>query len=121
MGLMDKLSNSVSTTAKNIGKKSTQIVEVSKLNASVRKRDEELMKQFEELGQYVYIRLKKLNYVTREELEETIRLIEQIEADIKTLEKLILNVRNINYCERCDIELEDETRYCPLCGRSVGR
>ncbi len=119
MSWVDKLSNTVSVTAKNIGKRSTEVVEISKLSVSIRRKEEEIMKRFEEIGQYVYGRLKKLNLVTRDELREMLAEIEKLEKEINTYERLILDIRKIAYCDRCDIELEDDARYCPLCGRSV--
>jgi len=119
MSFFDKLSNSVSDTAKSLGKKSTDLMEVSKLKASIRKREEEIAMLFEEMGQYVYGRLRRLNYISREELEPLLTKIEKLEEEIKNLEKLILDIKQIKYCEHCEIEVEDDARYCPLCGRSI--
>ena len=95
MSFLDKLSNSVSDTAKNLGKKSTDLMEVSKLKASIRKREEEIINLLEEMGQYVYSRLKRLNYVSREELEPLVSTLEKLEAELKNLEKLILDIKQV--------------------------
>ncbi len=121
MNLMDKLSNSVSGTAKSIGKKSTDLMEISKLNRSIRKREEDILKLFEEMGQYVYGRLKNLNYITKEEVASLVNKIKKMEEEIKTLDKLILDIKKINYCEGCEIEVEEDAKFCPLCGRNIKR
>ncbi|WP_026477140.1 zinc ribbon domain-containing protein [Alkaliphilus transvaalensis] len=120
MSFIDKLSSSVSDTAKSLGKKSNELMEISKLNVSIRKREEEILKLFEELGQYVYGRLKRLNYISKSEAEATIIAIEKLEEEIKTLEKLILNIKKIKYCSDCEIEADDDARYCPTCGKYIG-
>ncbi|GAB6086778.1 zinc ribbon domain-containing protein [Alkaliphilus crotonatoxidans] len=121
MSWIERLSNGVSETAKNIGKRSTEVVEISKLSMSIRRKEEEISKRFEEMGQYIYGRLKKLNLVTRDELYEMLREVEALEEEIRTYERLILSIRNIAYCDHCQIELEEDARYCPLCGRSVSK
>lgn len=120
MSIIDKLSTSVSDTAKSLGKKSNDLMEISKLNISIRKREEEILRLFEELGQYAYGRLKRLSYISRNEVENMIKSIEKLEEEIKTLEKLILNIKKIKYCSNCEIEVEDDAKYCSLCGRYIG-
>ncbi len=117
MGFLDKLSSSVSETAKTLSKRSADLVEISKLNLSIRKREEDIQELYEALGQYVHARLKKLQYINREDVEEYIRKIETLEADIQVFDKMVLKMRKVNYCDRCDIELDDDVKYCPLCGK----
>ncbi|SCY69249.1 zinc ribbon domain-containing protein [Alkaliphilus peptidifermentans] len=117
MGLMDKLSNSMSQTAKSFTKLSANMVEISKLNLSIKKREEEIQQKLEEIGQYVYSRFKKMSMVSRAEVQDLILEIKVLEEDINTLEKLILNLKRLNYCEGCQLELDEDARYCPICGK----
>lgn len=121
MGFLDKLSSSVSETAKTLTKRSADLVEISKLNLSIRKREEEIQELYETLGQYVHARLKKMQYINREDVEEYLRKIEALETDIQVFDKMVLKMRNINFCDKCDIEMDDDVRYCPLCGKYLGR
>ncbi|KAB3535303.1 hypothetical protein F8154_06850 [Alkaliphilus pronyensis] len=119
MGLMNKLSSSMSNTAKSFSKVSNNMIEISKLNLSIKRREEEIREKFEEIGQYVYGRLKRMNMINRIELVELISEIHGLEEDISSLEKLILNLKGVNLCEACEIELDDEAKYCPLCGKRL--
>ena len=84
-----------------------------------RKSEDEIIEKYEEIGQYVYGRLKRFRNVSREELYEQLKYIERIEEKIKSLEKNIVKVKRIKYCEACDLELEDEAKYCPICGKLI--
>lgn len=121
MGFIDKLSSSVSETAKTLSKRSADLVEISKLNLSIRKREEEIRELYEALGQYIHARLKKMNYINREDIEDYLRRIEALETDIQVFDKMVLKMRNVNYCDICDIEMDDDVRYCPLCGKYLSR
>ncbi|MBU5677097.1 zinc ribbon domain-containing protein [Alkaliphilus sp. MSJ-5] len=117
MSLLEKLSNTLSETAKSLGKKSSEFVEISKLSLNAQKKQDKIQDKYEQIGKYVYSKLKRVSYITREELEPWINEINALEGDIDRLEKMALNIRNIKHCTYCNIELDDDANYCPLCGK----
>jgi len=117
MSALEKLSNTLSETAKSLGKKSSEFIEISKLTLSAQKKQDKIHDKYEQIGQYVYSKLQRTNFITKEELQPWINEIDALERDIGTLEKMALNIRNIKHCTHCKIELDDDINYCPLCGK----
>ena len=117
MSSLEKLSNILSETTKSLGKKSSEFIEISKLNLSAQQKQDQIHDKYEQIGQYVYSKLKRVNSISREELEPWINEINALERDMATLEKMALNIRNIKHCTYCKIELDDDVNYCPLCGK----
>ncbi|QUH20156.1 hypothetical protein [Alkaliphilus sp. B6464] len=117
MSLLEKLSNTLSETAKSLGKKSSEFVEISKLSLDAQRKQDKIQDKYEQIGKYVYSKLKRGSYITKEELEPWINEIDALEGDIEILEKMALNIRNIKHCTYCNIELDDDVNYCPLCGK----
>lgn len=112
-----RLSDILSETAKSLGKKSSEFVEISKLTLNAQKKQKQIEEKYEKIGQYVYSKLKRSNSITKEELEPWISEINILERDMKTLEKIALSIRNIKFCTYCNAEFDDEVNYCPLCGK----
>ncbi len=117
MSTLEKLSNILSETAKTLGKKSSEFVEISKLTLGAQKKQDVIRDKYEEIGQYVYSKLKRVNHITKEEIETWISEIDALERDIERLERVALSIRNIKYCSYCKIELDDNDNYCPVCGK----
>lgn len=117
MTISEKLSNILSETAKTLGKKSSEFVQISKLSINAQKKQEQIQDKYEQIGQYVYSKLKRASFITREELELWISEINALERELISLEKMALEIRNVKYCDYCKIELDEDTNYCPLCGK----
>ncbi|SDK15462.1 SIR2 family protein [Natronincola ferrireducens] len=120
MGFMDKLSDALSQSVEEIGKKSSEIIEVNKLSMNIGKKEREMEKLFLELGEYVYRNLQEYNYISRDNAEIYMHKIAYLEKEIDTLEKLALNIKKIRYCPRCKEEFDgEEVSYCPICGKYI--
>ncbi|PHS35044.1 MAG: hypothetical protein COA82_05780 [Alkaliphilus sp.] len=119
MRFLDRFTTTASNSAKTLSERTSDFIEVGKLNMKRRRIEDEIIEKYEEIGQYVYGRLKKSNNVSREELYQQLKHIERIEEKIKSLEKNLVEAKKIKYCRACDIELDDETRYCPICGKLI--
>lgn len=120
MSTLEKLSNIVSETAKSLSKKSGEFIEVGKLTLDAQKKQERIQEIYEEMGEYVYSRLKRGSYVTKEEVLTWIQQIHRLEEGIEDSEKMALRIRNIKHCQYCRIQLEKEDNYCPICGKYAG-
>ncbi|ABR47571.1 conserved hypothetical protein [Alkaliphilus metalliredigens QYMF] len=119
MSLMEKFMNSASKSAKTMGQKSSEMVEVGKLNMSINKKEDLIQERYEEIGKYVYARLKRYEFVSKEEIGHLITELNTLNRDIEELEKHVLNIKKIKYCTDCKLELEEEAAYCPLCGKLI--
>lgn len=119
MTFMDKLLETVHQSINNISKKSSEIIEVNKMNFSISKREGEIEELYEKLGRYVYKQLKGEHSINPIDLEGYISRIDFLKKDVETLEKLVLNIQNIKYCPRCKVEFDEDISYCPLCGKYI--
>ncbi len=119
MRFLDKFTNTASNSAKTISERTSNFIEVGKLNMKRRRIEDEIIEKYEEIGKYVCVKFKKSDNVSREELYQQLKQIERIEGRIESLEKNMIEVKKTKYCRECDIELDDETRYCPICGKSI--
>lgn len=119
MSFMDKLSKAISQSMNEISKKSSEIIEINKMNMSISKREREIQELYEELGRHVYEHLQGGNYISKLDLESYISKIEFLKKDIQTLEKLVLSIQNIKHCPKCKVEFDEDIAYCPLCGKYI--
>ncbi|AKL94262.1 hypothetical protein CACET_c07520 [Clostridium aceticum] len=117
--MIDKLSDAVYQSMQQIGKKTSEILEVNKLNLSINKRKREIDELYEALGKYVYKYIQQYNNLTREDIDQYFNKIAFLQKDIETLEKLVLSVQNVLHCTHCKVEFDEEISYCPLCGRYI--
>ncbi|SNS07509.1 Dor1-like family protein [Anaerovirgula multivorans] len=119
MSFTNKLSKAISQSMNEISKKSSEIIEVNKMNLSINKREKEIQELYEELGRHVYEHLQGGNYINKLDLESYISRIEFLKRDIETLEKLVLSIQKIKHCPRCEVEFNEDISYCPLCGKYI--
>ncbi|MDP4094782.1 MAG: zinc ribbon domain-containing protein [Bacillota bacterium] len=105
----------VSHTAKAAAKKSSDIVEVTKLNMNIGSEEDKIQKKYTEIGKILYDL-----YVSGESTNEVIKthceVIKTHEENIKKMKQKILELKNIKVCPSCGTELEQEILFCSKCG-----
>lgn len=119
MSLVEKLSSAVLESAKTISSKSSNMVEISKMNLSIRKREKEIEKLFIEIGEYVYIQLQRKQIITAEEIQIQLKRIGYLQQDVDTLEKLLFKIQDIRACDYCKEVFDQSVSYCPFCGKNI--
>jgi len=119
LSFVEKLSNAVSESVKTISDKSSNMVEISKMNLSIRKREKEIESLLIEIGEYVYNQMKSKNTVTSDELRVLVKRIDFLQQDVETLEKMVFKLQDMRVCEYCKEVFEDNVAYCPLCGKYI--
>ena len=115
MSMFENLTKKVSDTAKAAAKKSSEIVEVTKLNMNISAEEDKIKKAFADIGKQVYEA-----YSNGEEVAENYKSIcEEIrgyEDSIKETKQKILELKNVKVCPNCGAELELDTAFCSSCG-----
>jgi hypothetical protein len=119
MDIMDKFSHKISQSARLLAQKSSDIVEINKLYMSIRKREEDILETYEEIGRYVYNQLRESNHIIKEELVSQMRKVDTLQNEVASLEKLIISIKNLKYCSACKEEYHEDVYYCPYCGKSL--
>lgn len=115
MSLFENITKKVSNTAKAAAKKSSDLVEVTKLNMSISTEEGKIQSTYGEIGKTVYEAYTKGEDIP-EAFKELCDKIKSYEDNIKDLKEKILLLKNTKACPSCGTELEVEIAFCPNCG-----
>lgn len=113
------VSNGASSVANNVAKKSSDLVEVSKLSVSVASEEDKIKNFYNEIGKLIYEKFENEEDF-KENLDEDIldkcNEIRSIKDSIVTLKEKMKELKNIKVCPNCKTEMKLETQFCPKCG-----
>ena len=112
MAFMDDLKK----FGKNISQKTSDMVEVTKLNSAISQEKEKIRKLYYEIGTAVYEQYKAGNYLG---MEEKCSQIAEIEQKIEELQQKIQEIKNSKKCPGCGTEVTADTAFCPQCGNKL--
>jgi len=115
MSVLDNITKKVTGTAKAAAKKSSDIVEVTKLSMSIGTEEEKITKCYTEMGKALYEAFTQGENIG-ESFKEYCEKIKSYEENIKEIKQKILELKNIKICPGCNEELEAEVAFCPKCG-----
>ncbi len=101
---------------KNVAQKSSDMVEITKLNSSISQEKDKIKKTCLEMGTQVYDQFKAGNDLGM--AEQCNQIIEH-EAKIEELQQKILEIKNSMKCPGCGAEINTETAFCPNCGAKI--
>ena len=126
MNIFDKFSEgakNITEGAKLIGKKSGEILEITKIKLEILKLEREIDNNFQAIGNLVY--RKYLGHAVSNSEEEITRLcssIRNLEKDILTFkEELEGNKIYTQVCQYCHQNVPSDAKFCPSCGNSTDR
>lgn len=105
----------VSKKMGDVGKKMGEMVEVTKLNASISNEEDKIKKLYIEIGKKIYAKFTAGEQAADDLAEE----LNAIKAGIESIESLkvkILQAKNMKQCVKCRAELEMSVTFCPNCG-----
>ena len=115
MEFIKDFTRKVTDTAKVAAKKSSDMVEITKLNFNIGSEEDKIKKTYTQIGEIVYH-----SYEKGEEIPQDLKeLCEKVVATKKSIEKMrqqILSLKNIKICPTCKEELPEEVAFCPKCG-----
>jgi len=109
------ISKRVTEVAQVAAKKSSEVVEITKLNMSINAEEDKIQKLYEEIGKIIYDCFKSQEDVP-EEIKEFCAEIQESENNIKKYKKRILELKSLKLCPNCGAELEGDENFCPQCG-----
>ena len=112
---LSKIARSVGDGAANVAKKSGQIVEITKLNASISTENDKIKIIYDEIGEEVYAKYKK-GEIFIEELLGKCEEIEDISKNLNSIRQRILEIKDMKLCPACDHKIDYEVLFCPMCG-----
>jgi hypothetical protein len=115
MSVFENLSRKVTDTAKAAAKKSSEVVEVTKLNMSIGTEEDKIKKVYTEIGKSVYEVFTKGEEVN-EAFKVQCELISSYEENIKEMRLKILDLKELKVCPTCGVKMEADILFCSKCG-----
>ncbi len=112
---MDKLTGTLGTAGKVLSDKFNDTSNLAKLNIELKSKQTFVEKQYVSIGKKVYEIESKKDETALEE----VFLIRQTLEEIKDIRHEILEIKGLQKCPHCGMEIEKAVRYCPNCGESV--
>lgn len=116
MSVLDNITRKVTDTAKAAAKKSSSVVEVTKLNMNINVEEDKIRKLYAEMGKQLYEEYSEGGNIEGKLLEKCMR-IDEIIANIDEMREKILELKNVKACPNCGIILDIDMEYCHKCGR----
>ncbi len=115
MAFFENLGKKIGETAQAAAKKSSEIVETTKLNANISSEEDKIHKLYSLIGKTVYEKFKETGS-TEEYLQESCEQIVAHEQNISGLKEKIAEVKGIKSCVGCGSEMERAQVFCSKCG-----
>lgn len=115
MSFFENLGKKVGEAAQAAARKSSEIVEVTKLNASINAEEDTIQKLYSEIGKKVFENFEQTG--TADELvKEACEQLVSHRENIKNLKEKIAEVKGIKSCINCGTEMERTQLFCSKCG-----
>ncbi len=112
------LKGTVKKTAGKAYEKSSQIVEVTKINFKISEAEANVEKNFSEIGRKVYGMYKDGESVN-EDIKTVCELIDNKFFEIETLKNQIEEIKEIKICKSCKSKNNLEAKFCSNCGEKM--
>jgi predicted RNA-binding Zn-ribbon protein involved in translation (DUF1610 family) len=115
MAFFENFGKRVSEAAQAAAKKSSELMEVTKINMNIAQEEDRIKKLYTSIGKKVYESYLKDPgmYV---QFKEECTGIDSHNENIKKMKARILEAKNLRLCSGCGEEIGVEVVYCPKCG-----
>ena len=114
MGMFEDTIINIKEAVGVIGKKTSKVVDASKLKLSAAEIESEIKKSFEKLGEIVY--QNGVNDESKDSITTCITNIDKLYVKLDDIKSKIASAKNKKKCPNCDFENESEAVFCSKCG-----
>ena len=118
MGMLDDMIVNAKSTANAVGKKASQLVDISKLRINAADLGAEISKKFEQLGHAVYD-AHKSGSDAGQAVAEASAEIDELEEQLEAVNSQLAAAHEKKVCHFCGQENAQEATYCSRCGRKL--
>lgn len=118
MGLFEDVVVNAKSAVDVVGKKASQIVDVSKLRINAADLNNEISKRFESLGRVIYD-AKKTENDSSELVDECIAAIDDLYEQLDAVNEQISAIRSKTVCRICGEENPADAAFCNKCGNKL--
>lgn len=100
------------------GKKTAEVVEISKIKLDCVSINGEIKRLYEKLGSCIYS-MVKANYENQDVIDSIIEEIDDYKAQLEILNEKLGIIKNIITCSACQTKNPQENFYCAKCGSRI--
>ena len=118
MEWFEKVKGTVKKTADIAYEKSSQAVEITKINFKISEVESEIKKIYTELGMKTYKEYKNGSEIS-EELKTICNEIDKKIADVEIYKKQLEEIKEIKICKNCGEKNVCEANFCKKCGEKI--
>ena len=111
----ENLGKKAKEAAQAAAKKSSDLVEVTKLNMNISSEEEKIQKKYLEIGRKIYEEYNGRDNAP-EDLTEMFNGINEHMENIEKIRKKIMEIKKIKKCTQCGAELLADAAFCAKCG-----
>ena len=112
MGILDNLSDSITSTTRDLGKLAHNASDMTKLQYDKKVKEGELIKLFEKLG-------KKYYEDHKDEDDEEIKEVTAVILRINEISEDIMQLKGGRPCPKCGALVKDGSKFCSSCGEKI--
>lgn len=118
MAFFDELKNNILEVSETIGKKSSDIIEVQKLKMKRSSLENERRKDYVQLGQLLYKKIKNGEFSDpqAQELYDKIKMNKEAADEIS---RQLTVLKGIYVCANCQANVSSNSDFCPNCGARI--
>ena len=118
MEWLEKIKGTVKKTADIAYEKSSQAVEITKINFKISEAESDVKKSYMELGMKVYSDSKN-GMELSDELKVICNEIDRKNIELDTYRKQIEEIKEIKKCKNCGEKNGEDANYCKKCGEKL--
>ena len=118
MATFDEVISKAKTVAKTAGKKTSELIEITRLRLDIAEQEREMASIFEGLGRLIYDS-KKTGEDPSSLVDECVASIDECQAKINELKRQIDEYRYTLRCKECGAPNPDDAAYCKKSGTKL--
>lgn len=118
MEFLDQVKKTATDVAQKVAKKSSELVEVSKIKYEIYDLKTDIKKLYTEIGKQVYAQMKDSDALP-EEVSMKCEIIEAKFAKMEALKQKEKDIKTRMTCPVCNRECTDADEVCPYCGSDL--
>lgn len=110
-----KITKKMGDGAMSIARKSSDIVEITKLNSQISSEEDKVEKELTKIGRILFEKFTAGEQIDSD-LSERCSNVAIMKNNIAEYKQKILELKGIKYCPQCGLQLSIDIKFCPECG-----
>ncbi len=115
MPFFDNLGKKVGEAAQAAAKKSSELVETTKLNMSINTAEDKINKIYLKIGENIFAKYNAGQEIDPDFIDDC-KQVKELKEEIDELKAKIMELKNVKLCTSCGAELNKDVMFCPKCG-----